>query len=136
MTPDEIRHHPLFEKLTERQQVFVDQLLINGNDKIAAAHKAWTCNGDQSARTLANRNLADERVAYLVEAYFGKDPDRIQFTREGALELLAKKARATKDDKLCLDYMKVILMMNGWLVKQQEKPVDQPRDDGNDLITI
>ena len=65
LTPDEIRTHPLFSKLSGRQQIFVDELLKNGNDKIAAAHKAWTCNGDESARTMANRALQDERVVVM-----------------------------------------------------------------------
>jgi hypothetical protein len=74
MTPDEIRSHPLFTKLTERKQTFINTLLTNNNDKIAAAHAAWNCNGDESARTLANRALQDESVAFLVEQYFGRDP--------------------------------------------------------------
>ena len=41
MTPDEIRSHPLFDKLNDRQKRFVYALLKNGNDKVAAAHEAW-----------------------------------------------------------------------------------------------
>lgn len=136
MTPDEIRSHPLFEKINDRQRIFIDALLQNGNDKIQAAHKAWTCNGDESARTLANRALQNENVAFLVEQYYGTDPERIQFTREKALDFLAKKARSTKDEKLALDYMKVIVAINGWLVKQQETAPVQQRNDDQDEFEI
>jgi hypothetical protein len=136
MTPDEIRSHPLFLKLGERQQVFVSELLRNENDKVKAAHKAWNCKGDDSARTLANRALQNEHVAFLVESYFGQDPDKLQFTREGALDFAAKKARNSKDDKIALDYLRLIVGMNGWLVKPADKPDDPPRDDGNDEFTL
>ena len=96
MTPDEIRSHPLYAKLNERQQIFVDELLKNGHDKVAAAHAAWKCNGDDSARTIANRALKNDAVAFLVESYFGKDPERERFTREAALEFAAKQARGCR----------------------------------------
>jgi len=136
LTPDEIRSHPLFAKLNERQQTFVDALLRNGNDKVKAAQEAWTCNGEASARTLANRALQNEGIAFLVEQYFGVDPEAVQFTREKALDFLAKKARNTKDDALALSYMKVIVEMNGWLVKAAATPPAQPRDDSQDSFTL
>lgn len=137
MTPNEIRTHPLFTKLTENLQKFVSALLSNGNDKIKAAHSAWKCNGDESARTLANRALKREDISFLIEAYFGKDPERVQFTREGALEFASKQARATGDPKVSLDYFKLVVAMNGWLYKPAEvKPgdVEPPKDDSNDLF--
>jgi hypothetical protein len=138
MTPDEIKAHPFFAKLSERKQTFVSTLLSNGNDKIAAAHAAWKCNGDESARTLANRALQDEAVAYLVEQYFGKDPSRQQFTRDEALEFAASKAREAGDPKICLDYFKIIVEMNGWRVKPSDAPkeTDKPEDDSNDEFTL
>lgn len=137
MTPEEIRSHPLFNKLTERKQTFVSTLLTNKNDKIAAAQAAWKCNGIESARTLANRALQDEAVAFLVEQYFGKDPSRIQFTREQALEFAAKKAREADDPKLALDYLKLIVQMNGWLYKPADTPATPPpADDSNDEFNL
>lgn len=136
MTPEEIRSHPLFDKLNDRQKIFVDALLKNGNDKVAAAHEAWKCNGDDSARTLANRAMQNSNVAFLVEQYFGTDPEAIQFTREKALDFLAKKARGTKDEKLALDYLKLIVAINGWAVKAQDQAPLQPRDDSNDTFTL
>jgi hypothetical protein len=138
MTPDEIRSHPFFSKLSERKQTFVNTLLTNKNDKIAAAHAAWKCNGDESARTLANRALQDESVAFLVESYFGRDPSRIKFTREQALEFAAKKARDADDDpKLALDYLKLIVQMEGWLVKAADAPnAPAPVDDSNDEFQL
>lgn len=137
MTPDEIRSHPLYAKLNERKQKFVDTLLANKNDKIAAAHAAWKCNSDESARTLANRALQDEAVAFLVEQYFGKDPSRVQFTREQALEFAAKKARDAQDDKLALDYLRLIVQMNGWLYKPADTPATPPpTEDGNEEFQL
>lgn len=138
MTPDEIRSHPFFTKLNERKQTFVSTLIENKNDKIAAAHAAWKCNGDESARTLANRALQDESVAFLVEQYFGKDPSRLQFTREQALEFAAGKARETGDPKICLDYFKIIVEMNGWRVKPADAPkeVEKPGDDSDDEFKL
>lgn len=139
MTPDELRTHPIFEKLTANQKTFVNELLSNGNDKIAAAHKAWKCSGDESARTLANRALSHDGISFLVESYFGKDPDRLQFTKESALDWAAKQARAAGDPKVALDYFKLIVAMNGWLYKPAEaKPpsVDTPRDDSNDEFSL
>lgn len=137
MTPDEIRSHPLFAKLNERKQTFINTLLTNANNKIAAAHAAWKCNGDESARTLAHRALQDEAVAFLVESYFGKDPSRIQFTREQALEFASKKARAADDPKLALDYLKLIVQMNGWLCKPADVAATPPiKDDGDDPFEL
>jgi hypothetical protein len=136
LTPDEIRSHPLFAKLNERQQTFVDALLSNGNDKLAAAQTAWKCNGEASARTQANRALQNESVAFLIEQFFGKDPDRERFTRESALEFAASKARSAKDPKLSLDYLRLIAAMEGWITKQQEKVPDQPRDDSHDEFSL
>jgi hypothetical protein len=136
LTPEEIRSHPLFAKLNERQQTFVDALLRNGNDKVKAAQEAWTCNGEASARTLANRALQNEGIAFLVESFFGKDPDRERFTRDGALEFAASKARSVKDPKLALDFLRLIAAMEGWITRQQEKPPEQPRDDGGDPFLL
>jgi hypothetical protein len=41
MTPDEIKAHPVFAKLTEPRQKFVVALIENKNDKVAAAYVAW-----------------------------------------------------------------------------------------------
>jgi phage terminase small subunit len=136
LTPDEIRSHPLFEKLNERQKTFVDALLRNGNDKVKAAQEAWTTNGEASARTLANRAMKSESIAFLIESYFGRDQEAVQFSREQALDFLAKKARNAKDDALALSYMKVIVEMNGWLVKAAATPPTQVRDDGQDEFTL
>jgi len=138
LTPDEIRSHPLFDKLNERQKTFVDALLRNGNDKVKAAQEAWTCNGEASARTLANRALQNDAIAFLVESFFGRDPDRERFTRESALEFAAARARgcSAKDPKLSLDYLRLIAAMEGWITKQQEKVPEQPRDDGNDPFSL
>jgi hypothetical protein len=136
MTPDEIKNSPLFEKLNGRQQTFVSTLLANGNDKVAAAQAAWKCNGEASARTLANRALQNDSVAFLVEQYFGVDPEAVQFTRSKALDFLSKKARNTKDDKLALDYLKVIVAINGWLVKAADTAPQQTHDDSNDPFSL
>lgn len=136
MTPDEIKSHPLFEKLNERQKVFVGALLKNGRDKIAAAKDAWTCSTEASARSMANRAMSDESVAHLCEMYWGKDPERERFTRESALEFAASKARSAKDPKLSLDYLRLIAAMEGWITKQQEKAPEAPRDDSQDEFTL
>jgi hypothetical protein len=116
--------------------MFVDQLLQNGNNRIAAAHATWNCNGDESARTLANRALQNESVAHLVEQYYGQDPERVQFTRDQALDFLAKKARNSKDDKLSLDYLKVIVAINGWAVKAQDQAPQTKHDDSQEEFTL
>lgn len=132
MTPDEIRTHPLFSKLNDRQQIFVNALLSNGNDKLKAAHEAWNCSGDESARTLANRALQNESVSFLIESYFGKDPLRVQFTKEGALEFASQRAREATDPKIALDYLKLIVGMNGWLYKPAENDPKPPHIDDSD----
>lgn len=136
MTPDEIRTHPLYAKLTQNQQKFVSELLSNGNDKIKAAHAAWKCNGDESARTLANRALQREDISFLIESYFGRDPEKLEFTREEALAFAAKKAREAGDPKISLDYFKLVVAMNGWLYKPAElKPGETaPKDDSNEIF--
>lgn len=136
MTPEEVRSHALYAKLNERQQTFVDALLKNSNDKVAAAQAAWTCSSEASARTMANRAMQNEAVAHLCELYWGVDPDRERFTRESALQFAASKARSTKDPKLSLDYLRLIAAMEGWITKQQEKVPDQPRDDSHDEFSL
>lgn len=123
--------------MNERKQLFINALLGNGNDKVAAAHAAWKCNGDDSARTLANRALQDEAVAFLVEQYFGRDPSRIRFTREQALEFAAKKARDADDPKLALDFLRLIVQMEGWLFKPADNATTTPSvDDSNDEFNL
>jgi hypothetical protein len=103
---------------------------------VKAAHAAWSCTTDESARALASRALTNEHVAFLVESYFGKDPEKVAFSRQAALDFAAKKARNSKDDKLALDYMKLIVAMEGWLVKPADK-VQQPKhDDSNEEFTL
>lgn len=131
MTPDEIRSHTLYQKLAPKQQAFVDELLKNGNDKVKAATVAWTCKSEDSARSQANRALKHEGIAFLVEQYFGKDPNRERFTRESALEFASAKARGAGDDKLALEFLKLIVQMNGWLVKPADN--DKPKEDELDL---
>jgi hypothetical protein len=136
VTAEELRSHPLYEKLNERQQTFLNELLKNGRDKLAAAKVAWVCNGEASARTQANRALANEFVAQLCELYWGRDPERERFTRESALEFAAGQARKAKDPKLSLDYLRLIAAMEGWITKQQEKIPEQPRDDSHDEFSL
>lgn len=120
MTPEEIKNHPVFKSLTEQQQAFVLALIETDNDRVKAAHKAWTCTSDDSARTMASRAMKNPNIAWLVESYFNFDPQSVAFTREAALEHAAKKARTVQDDKVALSYFDRILEMNGWL----KKPAD------------
>jgi hypothetical protein len=136
MTPDEIRSHALFGKLTEKQKVFVNELMVNGNDKIDAASKAWACKNEESARTQANRALKHEGIAFLVEQYFGKDPTRERFTKEGALEFASSKARMTEDPKIALDYLRLVVQMEGWLVKPADNELPKTPNDGNAEFTL
>jgi hypothetical protein len=138
MTPDEVKNHPLFKKLTDAQQTFVAELIANGDDKVKAGHKAWKCNSDDSARALANRAMKNPNIAWLVDSYFESDPESMAFTRETALSFAAKKARTASDPKMALDYFKIAVEMEGWRVKPAEQPIplEVKLDPANDTITI
>jgi hypothetical protein len=136
MTPEEIKNHPLFQKLTEPQKIFVSELVANGHDLVKAAHKAWKCKDDASARAMANRYIDHPNIAYLVNAYFEFDPESVAFTRETALSFAAKKARGATDPKTALDYFKIAVEMSGWRVKPVDMTAAEPQSDPNATISI
>lgn len=136
VTPAELRSHPYYAKLNERQTLFVDALIENGNDRIAAAHAAWKCSSDESARSMAHKAMKNEAVAFLVDQYYGGDPARQRFSRDQALEFAAQKARSAADLKLALDYLRLIAAMEGWLTKAAEKAPEAPTDDSQEAFEL
>jgi hypothetical protein len=137
LTPDEVKNHPLFKKLTVKQQTFVSEMLANGGDQIKAALAAYDCNGKDSARAMANRQMDHPNIAWLIEAYFESDPASVAFTRETALSFAAKKARTASDAKMALDYFKIAVEMSGWRVKPAEPDAPAaPAQDPNATISI
>src|SRR6185437_4291607 len=87
MTKGEVFTDPAFLRLSEQQQAFVRSLVENGGDKLAAAHEAYTCKDDFTARTLANRCLRKLQIKRRVDAYFGDSvKDRVPSREELAAE--------------------------------------------------
>lgn len=72
MTRAEVFADPAFVRLSEQQQAFVRDLVENGGDKVRAAHKAYKCKNDFTARTMANRCLRKLQIKRLADAYFGE----------------------------------------------------------------
>jgi hypothetical protein len=92
--------------------------------------------GDDSARAMASKALDHPNVAYLVEQYFGADPQRQAFTRESALQHAAEKARKATDEKVALDYFRLVIEMEGWRVKPAENTASEQTPDPNATVTI
>lgn len=97
MTKAEVFADPSFLRLSDQQQAFVRALVENGGDKLAAAHTAYACKDDFTARTLANRCLRKLQIKRLVDAYFGDNvKDRVPTRDELAAEAW-ERAQNTED---------------------------------------
>ena len=104
MTKAEIFTDPAFLRLSEQQQAFVRALVENGGDKLAAAHEAYTCKDDFTARTMANRCLRKLQIKRLVDAHFGEElKDRFP-SREEMAALAWERAQHADDDKVAVTW--------------------------------
>jgi len=130
MTVDELKVHPYFIRLTPQQQTFVLTLCTNGNNKVAAAHKAWNCRSDESARAFANKTLAKPDIKWLTSRFFGIDAADEPFTLEELKSFVARKARTGSDEALVFKYVQAIMALEGWAQKPSES-VSVPRHSGS-----
>lgn len=125
LTLDQLLAHPYFVRLSPKQKVFVEQLCRNGNNKVAAAHKAWQCKDDDSARSFANKTLNKADVRWLVSKFFGIAAEDEPFTRDEMMTLISRKIRTVNDEKLVYNYIRAYMDMNGW----EMKPADPAKTD-------
>ena len=102
MTKAEIFTDPAFLRLSEQQQAFVKSLVESGGDKLAAAHEAYTCKDDFTARTMANRCLRKLQIKRLVDGYFGEE--FIYPSREEMAAIAWQRAQNADDDKVAVTW--------------------------------
>ena len=104
MTKAEIFTDPAFLRLSEQQQAFVRALVENGGDKLAAAHEAYTCKDDFTARTMANRCLRKLQIKRIVDGYFGEELKDSYPSREEMAALAWQRAQNADDDKVAVTW--------------------------------
>src|SRR6185312_15963206 len=104
MTKAEIFTDPAFLRLSEQQQAFVRSLVENGGDKLAAAHEAYTCKDDFTARTMANRCLRKLQIKRIVDGYFGEELKDSYPSREEMAALAWQRAQNADDDKVAVTW--------------------------------
>lgn len=121
MTAAEVFADPAFLRLSDQQQAFVRALIENGNDKVAAAHAAYACKDDFTARTLANRALKKLTISRLVDAYFEEKPaDRIPTRDELAAEAW-RRAQSAADDNAAHKWISLVARV---LAYDKEPPIE------------
>jgi hypothetical protein len=132
MTIDEIKVHPTFVRLTEKQKNFVVGLCTNGNDKLKAAHAAYVCKNDATALAVASGLLAKETIKKLVDAFFSIEPSDECFSKDELLAFMTKKIRtSTTPDNIMAKLVDLYAELKGWKMKS----VEAPDTSGSDVPT-
>jgi len=126
MTKAEIFTDPAFLRLSEQQQAFLRALIENGNDKLAAAHEAYTCKDDFTARTMANRCLRKLQIKRLVDAYFGNSvKDRVPSREELAAEAW-ERAQNSDDSNTAHKWASLVARVLGYDKEPAEEGPQKP----------
>lgn len=136
MTKAEVFTDPAFVRLSEQQQAFVRALVENGGDKLAAAHTAYACKDDFTARTLANRALRKIQIRRLVDGYFGEELRSKFPSREELAALAWEHAETAEDGDLAHKWASLVARVMGY-DKQPEVPAQsapKPADLGEDTL--
>ena len=126
MTKAEIFTDPAFLRLSEQQQAFVRALVENGGDKLAAAHEAYTCKDDFTARTMANRCLRKLQIKRLVDAYFGESLKDQMPSRDEAAVILWQRFQNAADDNAAHKWATLALRALGYDKEPAEEGPQKP----------
>jgi hypothetical protein len=111
MLATDVFKSPQFQKLSPQQRVFIETLVENGWDKLAAAHTAWQCKDDTSASAMAATAMRNPKIGAIIALI---DPAKSRMTREEALELAAKHARTAAKPAESLKALEMIARWEGW----------------------
>ena len=131
MTVEELKVRPDFVTLrTDQMRDFVLAYCTNGADAIAAAESAYAVNSKESAVATANRNLSHPAIKRLVDDFYER-ADEVLSRRELAA-IASAQIRAAKDEKVRLDWAKVLINLQGWSDRPAPEPEEQPSVD--DLV--
>lgn len=131
MTVEELKARPDFVTLrTDQMRDFVVAYCTNGADATAAAESAYAVNSKESAVATANRNLSHPAIKRLVDDFYERT-DEVLSRRELAA-IASAQIRAAKDEKVRLDWAKVLINLQGWSDRPVPEPEEQPSVD--DLV--
>lgn len=127
MTTEDLKKEAIFQTLTEKQRVFVIEYCSNGADKEKAAAVAYpNSNGKASRIASASANLKVKKIAYLVNKFFGYDPNNQVMSKEEFLGLLAGKLRDPKcSPAFFTSLASMYLRLVGWARNNQ--PPEPPQ---------
>ena len=124
MTKAEVFTDPAFLRLSEQQQAFVKALVENGGEKVPAAHEAYNCKDDFTARSLANRCMRKLAIKRLVGAYFGEELKDRYPSREEMAALAWERAQNTDDGGIAHKWAALAAAVLGFT---REAPVAEPK---------
>jgi hypothetical protein len=114
MTLSEVKSHPLFVQLTEKQQAFVIAY-IETQDKVASIKTAgYSCKLDKTADMLARKNLKHPVIKQLVAMGLGYETDGGLMSKSELMLRMSEAIRVTGNtsefSRLCILYT----YLRGW----------------------
>jgi len=71
----EVRDTLAYAQLTKKQRAWVDDFILNGNDKMRATLAAYNCKDERSAQVLTRNIIASRRILACLSIYYNEDPE-------------------------------------------------------------
>ncbi len=123
MTLNDLKATPQFAALQPKQQAWVVAFCSNGGDAVAAARTSYSCQDDNSARVIANRNLKHTEMRRLTDAFLKIEPGSRKFTKDELLVRMSKKIAEEKvDDKVLLGLLTLYGKWEGFETEKAPAP--------------
>jgi hypothetical protein len=106
MSVDELRETPEFQRLTQKQRLFVATYcgggLLDGNyDSVLAAHTAYACKSAEVARIMSYSLMQNIRIVAALNRHFGTTPTE---------EFLVQLDRAIRNKHLSIANLQALRM--------------------------
>ena len=116
MTVEEVVNAPEFAQLSPGEQKFL-QALAEGEDKLVAAKKAWSCKDNTSAAAQANRALRKIR----------RIRNRTILTQDEALGILSATVRQSTKPADIFKGVQIISDIRGWSKNPKASEDEEPK---------
>lgn len=126
MTISQLKEDSKFLRLTDKQKTFV-LVYIETNDKVRAAHAAYSCKDDDSALAMAYSALRNPVIKSLITQFVEIVSNR--FTKEELLDKLGSHLRNTTENDFILKYAALITKLEGWEAKPDRDGDPQSNED-------
>ena len=106
--PEELAKTPEFQRLTQKQKLFVYTYCSNDYDLVNAVRTAYLCKNDEVARIMSYRLLSAINVAMCLSVHFGDTPI------EGFLNVLERCIRSGKITSTQIKAFQLYAELQGW----------------------